>query len=42
MNKEELIELFYEYVKEFDLTDKSIMRKYNHSLRVMEYSIEIA
>ena len=33
---------FENYFKKFDIKDENILRKYNHSIRVMEYSIEIA
>lgn len=39
--KEEIQE-FNKYVKNFDLKNKNIMRKYHHSFRVMEFSKEIA
>ena len=40
--KKELIKTFDEYVKTFDLKDKDILRKYNHSIRVMNLCENIA
>lgn len=40
--KKELIKTFDEYVKSFDLKDKDILRKYNHSIRVMNLCENIA
>ena len=42
MNKKELIKIFKEYVSNFDMLDEAIKRKYYHSLRVMDISINIA
>lgn len=39
---EKIRKSFIKYAKKFDLKDKAIMRKFHHSFRVMEYSIEIA
>ena len=39
---EEFLKLFNNYVKNYDLTDLNIMRKYHHSFRVMERAGEIA
>lgn len=33
---------FKNYFENFDTTNENILRKYNHSIRVMEYSLEIA
>ena len=33
---------FDKYVKQFNIDDNEIKEKYNHSYRVMEYSIKIA
>lgn len=33
---------FKKYFENFDTTNENILRKYNHSIRVMEYSLEIA
>ena len=33
---------FKKYFENFDTTNDNILRKYNHSIRVMEYSLEIA
>lgn len=33
---------FKEYFENFDTTNENILRKYTHSIRVMEYSLEIA
>lgn len=38
----DIIEMFNEYAKTFDLTNKNIMKKFHHSYRVMEYGMEIA
>lgn len=35
------IRLFNQYVKQFDLNEKAIMRKFHHTFRVMEYAMEI-
>ncbi len=40
--KKELIKTFDEYLKNFDLKDKDILRKYNHSIRVMSLCENIA
>lgn len=42
MNKEELKKIFKEYVEKFDMNDSAIIRKYYHSLRVMDISLLIA
>lgn len=42
MNKEELKNKFRDYVSNFDMSEKAIVRKYYHSLRVMDLSILIA
>ncbi len=39
---EEIMKLFNDYAKTFDLKNKNIMYKYHHSYRVMEYATEIA
>ena len=36
------LKIFNDYVKKYDLTDKEIMKKYHHSLRVMEIANKIA
>ena len=36
------LKLFNDYVKNFDLTDEEIMKKYHHSFRVMEIANKIA
>ena len=38
----EIIKIFNDYAKTFDLKVSDIMRKYHHSFRVMEYATEIA
>ncbi|MBP3765557.1 MAG: HD domain-containing protein [Bacilli bacterium] len=38
----DVMRIFNEYAKTYDLKDKAIMNKFHHSYRVMEYSIEIA
>ena len=38
----EIIKVFNEYVKKFDLKEKSLIRKFHHSYRVMEFSMKIA
>lgn len=38
----DIMKLFNDYAKTYDLKDKEIMDKFHHSYRVMEYSIEIA
>lgn len=42
MNKEELKNKFRDYVNNFDMSEKAIVRKYYHSLRVMDLVIMIA
>ena len=38
----DVMKLFNDYAKTFDLKEIDIMRKFHHSYRVMEFSIEIA
>ena len=38
----DIMKLFNNYAKTFDLKDKDIMDKFHHSYRVMEYCVEIA
>ena len=38
----DIMKLFNDYAKTFDLKNKNIMRKFHHSYRVMDFSIEIA
>ena len=38
----DIMKLFNDYAKTFELKNKNIMRKFHHSYRVMEFSIEIA
>ena len=35
-------EIFRNYVNKFDINDENILRKYNHSLSVMQNAKEIA
>ena len=42
MNKEELKEIFKNYVNNFDMNDNAIIRKFYHSYRVMDLSMLIA
>lgn len=39
---EKEIEVFKNYVNNYDLNDPKISRKYYHSFRVMNYCVEIA
>ena len=38
----DIMKMFNEYAKTFDLKNKNIMGKFHHSYRVMEYGMEIA
>ena len=38
----DIMKLFNDYAKTFELKNKNIMRKFHHSYRVMDFSIEIA
>ena len=38
----DIMRIFNDYAKTFDLKDKDIMGKFHHSYRVMEFSVEIA
>lgn len=38
----DIMKIFNDYAKTFDLKDKDIMSKFHHSYRVMEFSVEIA
>lgn len=38
----DIMKIFNDYAKTFELKNKNIMRKFHHSYRVMDFSIEIA
>lgn len=42
LNKEKIVEEFKEYVENFDCSNENIIRKYYHSIRVMDFAEEIA